>query len=142
MKKEKNKSGLLYGRYCENVENGTITIPWIYEDALGYMEKPLYYRISEHNDLKTISVYSSNHEYVPNEESQYITTLEIDGCTLDENDKWVLPNSILEILNGETECVWLGIGNYIELHSKKALEDAAKKIDVEEMKEFLLKLGF
>ena len=142
MKNEKKRSGLLYGRHECNVENGAITIPWIYEDALGYMEKPLYYRITEHNDKKMIYVYSSNHEYVPDEESQYMTDLEINDCILDEKDQWILPSTVLEILNGETECIWLGIGTHVELYAKKAFEDEAKKIDVEEMKQLLFKLGF
>lgn len=137
MSNEKKRRGLLYGRYERNIENGAITIPWIEENK---MEKPLAYIIMQYSNGKVVQVYEKRDaDDCSDDEGKFF---EKNDCQLDSDDKWILPNSVLEIFGGDNQCVWIGIGDHIELFTLNSLEDRNNKVDLEELKNILLDLNF
>lgn len=137
MSNDKKKSKLLFGKHYRNIENGDISIPWLEEDTI---EKPLFYSIIQRNDRKMILVYEGGGEYA--EYVDDICEVTNDCCQFDKNSKWILPKSILEIFGDEKKCVWLGVGDHVELYTVKSLEEETKKIDLEKLKGMMSKLGF
>ena len=137
MSNGKKRNGLLYGRYECNIEDGAITIPWIEKNQI---EKTLTYIIMEYSNQKIVQVYENSDIDDCSDEQRRV--LEKNHCQLDNDDKWIVPNSVLDIFGGDNQCVWLGIGDHIELFTLNSLENINKKVDVNELKNFLSKLAF
>ncbi|MBR2024213.1 MAG: hypothetical protein IKA02_00215 [Clostridia bacterium] len=129
--KETKKSKMIYGRYMHEIENGTVVIPWL-ENKI--FDLPLYYTILEASERKYISVHENEFQ-----DSEELTPIENCLCQLDENNKWILPKSVLDIVGNES-VVWLGLGNRAELTTEKILNE--NSVDIEELKQILLNLRF
>lgn len=141
---------MLYGRYEHTLDaKNRVFIPAKFKDSLGNSFKITYNRITN----KCLLIYS-NEEWEKLEQEvmalpkvrHEVFIREVFSNTvdvqLDAQGRIVIPQFLKDSAGLEKNALFLGVGNHIEIWSPSVLEEKNNSVDIEELKNMMMEIGF
>lgn len=141
---------MLYGRYEHTIDaKNRVFVPAKYKEALGTNFKMTFNRITN----KCILVYSNEEwEKLENEvialqkvrhevfiREIFSNTVDVQ---LDSQGRMVIPQFLKDCAELQKNVLFLGVGNHIEIWSPDVLDAKNSAVDIEELKNMMMEIGF
>lgn len=146
----KGEKNMLYGRYEHTLDaKNRAFVPAKFKEALGSNFKMTFNRITN----KCILVYSNEEwEKLEKEVSAlpkvrhevfirevFSNTVDVQ---LDSQGRMVIPQFLKDNAELKKNALFLGVGTHIEIWSPDVLEEKNSMVDVEELKNMMMDIGF